>query len=435
MGIFDRVMNAFGYEPRRDVTLGRFWGGDGGNYATTGVRVTDMGTLQLDVVQAAMEAIAGPASSLPVMVIEEIGDGETKPLPAHRLSRLLQRPNARQTRQEFFDEMARHLAFYRNAYIQIQPSGDDPLGALELIHPRRRKKIERRDGRLFYTFSGLAPDGVMAPDLVLRDDAICHIRKPPLSDDGLEGLPVHKTGMEAIGLAIAVKQYGARFFKNSGRSGGVLEHPGTFKSQEDQEDFLRTWREGGTGDNAHRDRLLKYGVKYTPLDVQNDQAQFIETVAAANAGLCRVMHNIQQHRVQILDRSTNNNIEQQSIEFVVYFLAPFLAAIQEGLGRDLLLDDTGKLRVEFNILSMLDAGIAAQFQAFAQGRQWGWLSVNDIRKRLHMNPVEGGDEYLRPLNMTPVGSGMSGAIPAGQADPTDPPKTPKPANPKQGDEA
>jgi HK97 family phage portal protein len=405
MKLLDRVMSSFGYEPTRDVNNPRMWGGDGGNYAATGVAVTDNGAQQLDVVQAAMEAIAGPASSLPVMVIQQVDDDEAAPQPDHRLSKLLNRPNVRQTRQEFLDEAVRNLAFYRNVYIQIVSDGDEALGSLELIHPRRKKSIERRDGRIYYTFRGL---GQLAQDLVLRDDAICHIRKAPLSEDGLEGLPIHQTGLEAIGLAIAVKEYGARFFKNSGRSGGVLKHPGNFKSKEDEKDFLETWRSSGTGANAHKDRLLKYGVDYEPIDVQNDQAQFIETVSAANAGLCRVMHNIQQHRVQILDKSTNNNIEQQSIEFVAYVLGTFLCAIQEGLGRDLLLDnDDGKLRVEFNVLSMLDAGIAAQFQAFAQGRQWGWLSVNDIRKRLHMNPIDGGDEYLRPLNMAPVGSGAS----------------------------
>lgn len=411
MGLFERVMSSFGYEPRRDPTDMRLWGGDGGNYASTGVHVTDIGAMQLDVVQAAMEAIAGPLSSLPIMVVERIDDDESAPRPDHKLSKLLARPNPYQSKQEFFDEMARNLVFYRNAYIRIVANGDDPLGSLELIHPNRKKKIEVKDGRRYYTFKSLDTAG---QDIVLRDDEICHIRKPPLTEDGLEGIPVYRTGLEAMGLAIAVKQYGARFFKNSGRSGGVLEHPGSFRSKDDQDTFLETWRSGGVGENAHKDRLLLYGVKYTPLDVQNDQAQFIETVSAANAGLCRVMHNIQQHRVQILDKSTNNNIEQQSIEFVAYVLGTIIAAIQEGLGRDLLLDnDDGNLRVEVNILSLLDAGIAAQFTAFAQGRQWGWMSVNDIRKRLHMNPIPGGDEYLRPLNMVPITDGAS--------EPTSPP--------------
>jgi HK97 family phage portal protein len=421
MSLFGRMLASMGYEPRRDPTDLRWWGGNGGNYSATGVAVTDAGAMQLDVVQAAMDAIAGPMSSLPVMVIERISDDESAPRPDHAVSRLLANPNPRQSSQEFRDELARNLVFYRNVYIQFVQVADDPIGALDLIHPRRKKKIEVRDGRFYYTFRNLEAGKA---DIVLRDDQLCHIRKPPLTDDGLEGIPIHETGLETIGRAIAVKQYGARFFKNSGRSGGVLEHPGKFGNKEDQEAFLETWRGSGTGENAHKDRLLLYGVKYQPLDVQNDQAQFIETMKEENAALCRVMHNIQQHRVQILDRSTNNNIEQQSIEFVAYVLGTFICAIQEALCRDLFDDeDRKKFSIEFNVLSLLSADTTAQFAAFSQARQWGWLSANEIRKRLHLNRIPNGDEYLRPMNMVPAGTPPTAGIePVG--DKTDDPSAP-----------
>lgn len=49
-----------------------------------------------------------------------------------------------------------------------------------------------------------------------------------------------------------------------------------------------------------------------------------------------------------------------------------------------------------------------------KARQWGWLSVNDIRRLENMPPVEGGDTYLTPLNMQPLTA--SGETPKGQDD-------------------
>src|SRR5437868_4568288 len=109
MKFIDRFMSSFGYEPRRDFTGGRFWGSsDCGSYSTAGVQVTDNGALQLDVVQAALEAIAGPASSLPIMVFKKVSDDEREPAPEHPLAKLLCEPNERQSRQEFFDELTRN---------------------------------------------------------------------------------------------------------------------------------------------------------------------------------------------------------------------------------------------------------------------------------------------------------------------------------------
>lgn len=402
MGLFDRMMATIGYGPLRDASLDRWWSGDGGTYSVAGIPVTALNSASLDVTQGCLEALAGAISSLPFMVFKRSENGEREPATDHPLYRLLHdRPNNRQTSQEFRDEMVRHLAFYRNFYAEIVTDGDRPVGGLEIIHPNRIVSVERKDGRVYYTYRSLESG---APNIVRRDDQIWHIRKAPLSENGLQGAPVYQTSYEVFGRALAVKYYGSRFFKNSGRSGGVLKHPGNFKTKEDQEKFLSAWRDAGTGDNAHKDRLLLYGIDYVPIDVQNDQAQFIETMREENLAICRLWM-MPPHRVGILDRATFSNIEQQSIEFVVYTLAPWIEAIEQAAERDLLVGpDQSEYFVEFNVAGLLRGDTAARFQAYAQARQWGWLSVNDIRRLENMNAIDNGDEYLRPMNMVPAGT-------------------------------
>ena len=392
-----------------NVSDERWWRSLGVAPAVTaaGVAVTVDNALSLDVVQCCIDNLAGPISSLPWMVFERISDDERRPATDHPLYRVLKRPNPRQTTQEFRDELQRHLAFWRNGYARILP-GDDgtPIGALEPIHPKRVLKVEASDGRVYYTVSRLGQAGTDT----YRDDEIWHIRKAPLTDDGLQGRPVYETGKEVIGRALAVKDYGSRWFVNSGKSGGVLKHPGNFKSKEDEQSFMESWRAAGTGVNARRDRLLKFGVDYQPISANNDEGQFIETFREENIALCRLW-NMPPHRVAILERATFSNIEQQSIEYVVHTLAPWIAAWEQAAARDLLIDDDQeRYYVEFNVAGLLRGDVVSQFNAFAQGRQWGWFSVNDIRRLLNMDPIgPEGDEYLRPVNMTPAGTPATGA--------------------------
>ena len=398
MSWLSKLLSAVLQDPKRDPMDGKWWG-DQSIVAMTGVSVTSESVLQLDVVQACLEALAGPISTLPMVVFERLPDGERKQLRDHPLHALLnERPNRRQTAQEFWDDMARHLASWRNCYALIEPGRDGPIGSLRTIHPSLVTKIERRADVVFYTIS----DG--GRSIEYREDLVFHIRKAPLLVNGLAGQPYWETAKETFGRAIAVEQYGALYFANGGSGGGLLKHPGSFKTKEEQREFLDAWRSAGAGNNRHKDRLLLYGVDYKREGDNNDEAQFLETLKACETKILGLW-NMPPHRAQRLDKSTNNNIEHQSLEFVMHTLAPWLNGIEQACKRDLLPSEGDKdVQVEFNLLGLLRGAIEARFKAYAQARQWGWLSVNDIRRLENMNAIPEGDEYLRPMNMTPAGA-------------------------------
>lgn len=355
-------------------------------------------------VRACEEALAGPISTLPMQVFERLDGDRRRVVRDHDAYRLLhQRPNRRQTAQEFRDEQQRHLGFYRNAYARIVPATDGgPLGSLEPIHPCRVNRVYRRGDRVLYEVRRLEPE--TGTD-TYSDEEIWHIRKAPLTDDGLMGRPVFDTDRETLAKAMAVERFGALYFSNGGSGGGVIKHPGNFKTKQDQEDFLSAWRSGGSGLNRHRDRLLLHGIDYTPFSVQNDEAQFLETKKQCGYEVASIW-NMPPHRVGMLERATNNNIEQQSIEFVMYTLAPWIAAWEQAAARDLLIgEDADRYYVEINVAGLLRGDLKARWESYAKGRQWGWLSVNDVRRLENMDPIgPDGDIYESPLNMTPVGT-------------------------------
>lgn len=411
--LFGAIGGATEPSPPRDILDPRFWGASG-RQSLTGIAVNAQSAEQLDVIQAVLGALSDTVSILPLVLFEEQGvsggaASAVRRVPAseHPLYTILGRhPNARQTRQEYLAEQTRHLAMRRNCYAEIVMDGG-VISALMPIHPDRVLRIDaRNDGRVYYNIRGLG----VAPSYWLRDDEISHIRLAPLTEDGLMGRPMWETGRETIAHALAVARYGALYFKQGGLAGGVLEHPGGFKTKEDEEAFRENFKEQTSGGNAHKWFLLKYGIKATRWPVQNDQAQFLETARHMESKVARLWR-MPPHRVGILDRATHSNIEQQSIEYVAHTLSPYLVAIEQAVARDLLIGaERGRYFAEFNVAGLLRGDIINRFKAFALGRQWGWLSVNDIRRMENQEPLEGGrgDIYLEPMNMKQAGTNDAG---------------------------
>lgn len=407
----------------------RWWNGGYAGGANSGQRVDDQTILQLDVVQAVLNRLGGTISSLPMMVFERMDDGTRRPAREHPLFRILHRsPNRRQTTQEFRDEQERHLALFRNFYCRILPDPITgyPIGELIIIHPSRVLGVAMgADGFVYYTVRRLDSG---SPD-VFREDDIWHVRRAPLTVDGLCGQPVWQTSRETLGYALAVRAFGALYFKNGGSGGGIIEHPGNFVSPAARKEFLETWREGGTGGNRHKDRLLLFGAKYAQNGVKNDEAQFIESKREANADVARLW-GMPPHMVGILDKATFSNIEQQSLEYVVHTIAADVCAWEQGASRDLLIgDDQDRYFVELNVAGLLRGDLMNRMKAFATGRQWGWYSANDVRRFENMDPIgEAGDRYLEPMNMNPAGApaddGEAQGAPGNPVDPTDNPNDP-----------
>ncbi|CAL77404.1 hypothetical protein; putative phage portal protein, HK97 family domain [Bradyrhizobium sp. ORS 278] len=399
-----------------DVWGEHWWGG--GYPSIAGVVVNDERVSQLAAVQSVRQGLSSAMSSLPVTVFRKGADGAREALPQHPISRLLGcRPNARQTPAEFIGELAWHVSYYRNGYCRVipgEPGADDyAAGSLEILHPKRFAKLERGiDGHLYYTFNPprTIVQGAQIATETYRDDEIWHIRGNPLQEDGLLGEPIWATAKQVFARAIAVHEYGDIWFANNGQSGGVIKHPGTFKDKADRDVFLDNWRAMGTGRNRHRDRLLTHGVDYTPIKVTNAEAQLLETEKASDIDVFGLW-SYPPHLAGRLDRATFSNIEQQSLNFVVYCLAPLAIAIEQGAERDFLGGQDAELFIEFNFAGLLRGDLLNRYRAYLIGRQGEWLSANDIRRFENMSPRtdEGGDDYTNPQTKSGAAGAADGA--------------------------
>ena len=265
-----------------------------------------------------------------------------------------------------------------------------------------RMNVERDSkGQLYYEYTVSMDDAptVKGSTVILPPSEVLHI--PGLGFDGLVGYSPIAMAKNAIGMAIACEEYGAKFFANGAQPSGVLEHPGTLK---DPSRVRESWQSTfGGSHNANKVAVLEEGMKYTPISISPEQAQFLETRKFQINEIARIFR-VPPHMVGDLEKSSFSNIEQQSLEFVKYTLDPWVSRWEQSMVRSLLTPEEKKQYfVKFNVDGLLRGDYQSRMNGYAVGRQNGWMSANDIRELENLDRIPeelGGDLYLINGNMT-----------------------------------
>lgn len=384
---------------RRDVQLPPALSVLAGSASAEAARVTPATALGLMAVWACVRVIAEDVASLPLITYRRRGRGRERATD-HPLYRLLHdEPNPEIGSMQMREMMQAHLCLWGNAYAEIQVAGGRPV-ALWPVHPSR-VTVRRDPSGIRYTIR--LPDGA---SVVLGQERVLHVMG--LSLDGLVGLSPISYARQALGLGLSTQEFAAAFFARGAAPSAVLEHPGTL-SMEAHERLRADFERLHAGlSNMQRIAVLEEGMKLSKWGIPMEDAQFLEQRQFTVEEVCR-LYRMQPHKIADLRRATFSNIEHQAIEHVVDTVRPWLVRWEQAINRSLLRpEEKGVLYVEHLVDGLLRGDIESRYRAYAIGRQWGWLSVNDVRALENMNPVDGGDEYLTPLNMVPAGAAAGG---------------------------
>ena len=301
--------------------------------------------------------------------------------------------------QEFWHSC---FVLWGNGYAQIVRNQRGEVIALYPLMPDRMTVDRDSRGHIYYEYTRSDSDVKSLgrkSSVILSPEDVFHI--PGLGFDGLVGYSPIAMAKQAIGMGLACDEYGAAFFQNGAQPGGVLEHPGVVKDPKRVRDSWNAIYQGSR--NAHRIAVLEEGMSYKPISISPEQAQFLETRKFQIDEIARIFR-VPPHMVGDLDRSSFSNIEQQSLEFVKYTLAPWISRWEQAIHRSLL-RPSEKLRyfARFNVEDLLRGDYQSRMNGYAVARQNGWMSANDIREleSLDRIPAElGGDLYLINGNMT-----------------------------------
>ena len=366
--------------------------------STSGKSVNERSAMQMTAVYACVRILSEAIAGLPLHLYRYDRDGSKKKATDHRLYTLLHdEPNPEMTSFVFRETLMTHLLLWGNAYAQIIRNGKGEVIALYPLMPNHMEVDRAPDGRIYYKYTRDSSEANAGKEtnVILTPDDVLHI--PGLGFDGLVGYSPIAMAKNAIGMAIACEEYGAKFFANGAAPSGVLEHPGVLKDPERVRD---SWNAAyGGSSNSHKVAVLEEGMKYTPISISPNEAQFLETRKFQINEIARIFR-VPPHMVGDLEKSTFSNIEQQSLEFVKYTLDPWVIRWEQSLARALLTDEEKKeYFFRFNLDGLLRGDYASRMSGYATGIQNGIFSVNDCRELENMDLLpesEGG--FIHVLN-------------------------------------
>ena len=368
---------------------------DTGHLSNSGVDVDEETALKISAVYACVKVISETVASLPLNLLKELTNGDSEKAKQHPLFTLLKdAPNSEMSSFTYREMLMTNLLLWGNAYSLIKRN---KLGQIVELYPLKSKnmKVERdavtKKIKYIYT-NNKGITTTYTPKQVL------HI--PAFSFDGVLGVSPITYAREAMGLALATEEFGARFFGNGARPGGVLEHPGVVKDPEKLRDSWNKVYQGTA--NSHKVAVLEEGMKYHEIGMSPEDSQFLQTRSFQLTEICRIFR-VPPHMIGDLSRSTFSNIEHQSIDFVVHTIRPWLVRWEQAIARSLLTDEERTIYyAKFNVDGLMRGDFATRMNGYAIARQNGWMSANEIRALEDMNKIpkeQGGDLYLLNGNM------------------------------------
>ncbi len=370
--------------------------------STSGKNVNEFTAMQTTAVYACVRILSETLAALPLQLYRYTAGGKER-VYDHPLYHILHdEPNPEMTSFIFRETLMSHLLIWGNAYAQIIR---DRLGRVQGLYPLRPDKMtvcRDESGQIYYIYTKTTDENpAIKPygQVPLRKDEVLHI--PGLGFDGLVGYSPIAMARNAVGMTMACEEYGASFFANGASPSGVLEHPGVLKDPAKVRDSWNAVYQGSA--NAHKVAVLEEGMKYQQIGIPPEEAQFLETRKFQLNEIAR-LYRIPPHMIGDLEKSSFNNIEQQSMEFVKYTLDPWVIRWEQAMQKALFLPEEKKQYfLKFNVNGLMRGDYESRMTGYSIGRQNGWLSANDIREMEDMNPVpdeEGGNLYLVNGSMT-----------------------------------
>jgi HK97 family phage portal protein len=363
----------------------------GGGASATGIIVNPQNAMQAAAVYSCIKVLSESVGMLPLNVWSKTVNRRELASSLALFDVLHSAPNEYQSTVELLEMWVTHLCLRGNAFAFINRTRSGVPVELLPLHPDMVAVTMADDFTLQYNVSGAS--GTARP---IPRENILHIRGQTLN--GWLGISPIAYAREAIGLSLATERFGAQLFRNGAKVGGVLEHPGTMT----KEAYLRlkdSFDEAHNGENAHKTALLEEGVKYNKISMTPDDSQFLETRKFQRSEIASIFR-VPPHMIADLERATFSNIEQMALEFVQFSLMPWLNRIEAALERDLLTPEQRRTYcIEFDARQLMRGDTAARATYYGRGILDGWLTRNEARAMEDLNPIDGLDEPLVPLNM------------------------------------
>ena len=393
MGIFSSFKNIFA---KNRVTDERMWSPSLWNLigaqSQSGENVTEHTALTYSAVFNAISLISGTIGSLPLHLMVRRGD-QKRGFVTHPLYRVMHdEANPYMAAMTVRECMMAHVLAWGNAFAEIVR---DSMGRVVELWPIAPNRVEIRmvDGVLVYD---VTVDGEIVR---LPRESVLHVAG--LGFDGFQGYSIISLARQSIGLGKAMESFGASYFGQGTHPGVIVSHPGKLSDQASKnmrESLAATY--SGLG-KSHRLMLLEEGLKIEKIGIPPNDSQFLESRQFQIPEIAR-WFNLPPHKLKDLTKSSFSNIESEQISFVTDSLLPWGIRLEQCYNMQLLsrAEKAAGLYFKHVFEGLLRGNASDRAEFYRKMFSIGAMSVNEIRGKEDLDPVEGGDIHLVPLNMT-----------------------------------
>jgi len=377
------LFNAFGAQP-----------------TTANIVVTERNATQITAFWSAVNTISDTLAELPIKLIQNLDDGSQAAVRGHpALQRIKMSPNSFMSAVVLRSTVQAHVLTWGNGYIWIRRNAMQEPMELWPLQPSDTRPIVKADGTLVFQTRFRFDNVSLSPQQEIPASEVLHF--PALSRNGIIGMSIIGEQREMLGATLAAQRFGSRFFANGAHAGGLLSFPGKIN---DPDKIRRQIEKKTGGENAHRLLVLDGDAKYQQFAVPPEDAQFLQTREFEVDEIGR-MFRLPLHFLNKMGQATFNNLEMMGTHFVQFTMMPWIVRWEQELTRKLLTPDeiADGLVFKFNVAALIRGDIKTRSEVHAKGIQNGWVTRNEVRAFEDMNPLEGLDDPLVPLNLKVVG--------------------------------
>ena len=387
MAITDFITNLFTRKAKKDEQRGLSINSIFPNSTT----IDNDKALTLTAVWCAIRLLSESVSSLPCSVYTKQANGDKVEDTKSRIYNLLKyRPNNYQNKITFFEYIMMSICTDGNSYVQIVRDGSGRPSQLIPISPDT-VDVVINDGELFYQIDSVG---------ILDSADVLHFKT--LTDNGIDGISPIDQCKKALSWGLNVEEFGDTFFKNGAKPSSVLSTDRALSEQAIERlknSFSNTYAKLK---NSNSTIILEEGLAFKPISISPEQAQFLSSRQFGIEEVARIF-NIPPHMLKDLSKSSFNNIEMQSQEFVTYTLKPYITRLENEMNYKLFRrNEVGKTFIEFNLNGLLRGDVKTRNEAYKTAITNGYMSINEVRQKENLNSIEGGDKHFMQLNMTTI---------------------------------
>lgn len=367
------------------------------NFTNSGLMINDETVFQVSAFWDCVKILSEDVATLPLVLYKRLEKGKTK-AENHNLFKIINyKPNEEMLIINFLEMLMTNVLLWGNAYVQKIYNKKGEIIEIYPLYSRYMEIKRDKNNNLYFRYNEPGNEKDFDKEQIINITG--------LTMDGITGLSILKYARESLGLTMATEKFGASFFGSGSKPGGVLELPENGRCK-DKDQVRAEWNKlyQGIG-NANRIAILEGGMKYKPVGIPPEDAQFLQTRQFQIPEVCR-WFRMPPHKIADLSNATFSNIEHQGIEYVSNTLRPWLVRFEKSFEAGLLNQkEIKKYFIQFSVDALLRGDFNTRMQGYATARQNGWINADEIREKEDMNPMpegEGGEKYLVNGNMIPI---------------------------------